>query len=457
MADESESKVLVIGAGLAGCLTSLLLAKSGCNVELYEYREEKALSGTADTTYQQRSINLAISTRGLTALDLVGLADKVRSTGVPMHGRAVHSQQGNVDYQRYGVTGQFLLSISRSLLNTLLIEECNKEKNITIFFGHKCVDVDIDAGCGTFATGSGVVKATGAVVIGADGTWSRVRAAFMRRRDFNFSQDYISAAYKEITLDPKDGRMNPNWLHIWPRHRFMLIALPNDVKSYTCTLFMDRAKFNELRNGDGGEAVRFFEQHFPDALQHMPNLKDEFIKTPTPPLVTVRCSPYHAGKCLLVGDAAHSMVPFYGQGSQCAFEDCRILATLYKQYKDWNLVLPKFTEERKENADTIANLSLDNYTDMASRSATPTIVAKRRLGVLLNRLFPAWWMPLYTMVSFSNIPYAEAVKRVQQREAFLNNVLRLGAIAGASVAIVIGARWKRASGGGGGGGGGGGK
>ncbi len=445
MANHSESKVVVIGAGLAGSLTSILLARRGCNVELYEYRQDEAVLDS-NTTYQQRSINLAISTRGLTALEQVGLADKVRAMGVPMHGRAVHSVAGNVDYQRYGVTGQFLLSISRSRLNALLIAECKKEPNVKLFFAHKCVDVDVDAGCATFASSSGVVKATGDVVIGADGTWSRVRAAFMRRRDFNFSQDYIAAAYKEITLDPRDDSMDPNWLHVWPRHRFMLIALPNDVKSYTCTLFMDRAMFDELKNGDGGEAVRFFEKHFPDALKHMPTLRDEFIKTPTPPLVTVRCGPYHAGKCLLIGDAAHSMVPFYGQGSQCAFEDCHVLATLFKECADWNQLLPRFTKARKENADAIADLSLDNYIDMASRSATPSIVAKRRLGVLMNRLFPAWWTPLYTMISFSNIPYAEAVKRVQNREALLTKVLHVSVMTGAAVALIGGTRWWRTGG-----------
>lgn len=432
MTTDAKPSTIVIGAGLAGCLTSLLLATRGFTVDLYEYRDDPTqLDAEAPP---QRSINLAISTRGLTALAQAGLDDRVRALGVPMHGRCVHPVKGELQLQRYGRTGQHLLSVPRGALNQLLLSECAAASGIRIHFGHKCETVDLRESVATFTTADGASKEARAdLIIGADGTFSRVRAAFMREPPFDYEQHYVTAAYKEIRLDTK-ASMPREWLHVWPRHRFMLIALPNPDGTFTCTLFMERTHFDALQTE--ADVAEFFEEHFPDARALMPDIGADFLQSPTPPLLTVRCAPYHfEDSAVLVGDAAHSMVPFYGQGSQAAFEDCRVLAELVDKHgtNDMQRVLEAYSGSRKPNADAIADLSLDNYVDMASRSAKPGLVMLRKLGVLMNTAFPKSWLPLYTMVSFTNIPYHEAVLRAKKQERLLT-----GAAAAAAIAALIG-------------------
>ena len=442
MEEKKHPKVTVIGAGLAGCLSAILLAQRGCRVNVYEYRSDPDRANSAGPS--QRSINLALSTRGITALSKAGLGDKVQECGVPMHGRCVHPIAGRLQHQRYGHKGQFLLSISRAELNSLLLEKCRATENLTLHFTHKCIGVDLEKATAQFINTSQHrpdlinVKVSSDFVIGADGTFSRVRTAMAREDMFDCSQSYISAAYKELSLEINDeAQMPKEWLHIWPRHRYMLIALPNRKGNFTCTLFMDREEFNHLIERKTIE--QFFEDNFPDAARLMPSVAEEFLQNPTPSLVTIRCGPYHfRDKALLIGDAAHAIVPFYGQGCNAAFEDCRILAETIDKFgwDDIGLLFSEFTRLRKENADAIADLALDNYIDMASRTARPSVVLLRKLGKFANRLFPKLWLPLYSMISFSNIPYAEAVKRAERQDIILRNVVRstiaLAAIAGAT-------------------------
>lgn len=412
--DTPARSAIVIGAGLSGCLSGILLAQRGFTVNIYEYRADARTCAPQS----QRSINLAISTRGLTALHLAGLADQVRALGVPMHGRCVHPIRGALQLQRYGGSGEHLLSIPRDALNKLLLDACTSK--VRIHFQHKCVQVDLRSKSATFLFNRNTIQAHADLIIGADGTFSRVRAAMMREPPFDYSQAYISASYKEIELEARraDGRIPFEWLHIWPRHRFMLIALPNHDGSFTCTLFLDSAKFAQLRTAD--DVNTFFATTFPDVSALMPDLPAQFLASPTAPLLTTRCTPYHyRDSALLIGDAAHSMVPFYGQGSQVAFEDCRILAQLLDKHRELGVVLSEYTKVRKPNADAIADLSLDNYIDMASRSVTPLPVLRKRVGVLLHKLFPNSWLPLYTMISFTNIPYAEAVARARRQEKWV--------------------------------------
>lgn len=432
MATTNENRqVIIVGAGLAGSLAALLLARQGCDVHVYEQREDPTASGHEPP--QQRSINLAISTRGLTALAKVGLDERVRQLGVPMHGRCVHSLDGGLDYQPYGQRGQYLLSVSRNSLNSLLIEECKKlGDKVHLHFSHKCEDVDYRLPAATF---NGGVVATGDLLIGADGTWSKVRGALMKSYDFNYSQEFITSKYKEITLK-SDVNMEKNWLHIWPRHKFMLIALPNNKgNEYTCTLFMEDVQFQGLNTEE--KVVKFFKTNFPDIFDNLPEIGKQFLESPTPSLVTIKCQPYHVGKCVIIGDAAHSMVPFFGQGSQAAFEDARILSELIGEEE----VGMKFTEMRKINADAISNLSMDNYLDMASNSANSGIVLRKKIGILMNRFFPARWIPLYTMISFSNIPYAEAVNRSKAQEKMAGKIVSATATVAITAGMSLGILW----------------
>lgn len=445
--------VVIVGAGLSGCLSAVLLAQRGCKVDVYDYRHDPETSnGERNATL--RSINLAMSTRGLTALSKANLGEEVARLGVPMHGRCVHQLSGEIELQRYGHKGQHLLSISRSELNAVLLRACKATKAVDIHFGMKCVSVDLQAASATFVNSAeendanAHTRVSADLVIGADGTFSRVRASMMREDMFDYSQTYISAAYKELRLVPHaTANMQTEWLHIWPRHRFMLIALPNITGSFTCTLFLDRAEFDLLKEKQSIET--FFRRNFPDALEMMPSLVEDFISNPTPSLLTVRCAPYHyRDKALLIGDAAHAMVPFYGQGCNAAFEDCRILAELIDEHgwRDRALLLREFTRLRKQNVDTMADLALDNYTDMASRTARPSAVLRRRLGLLLNRLLPRQWIPLYTMISFSNIPYAEAVERAKAQDEKLHKAITFVKRTAAAVVVarVAGCIWREA-------------
>lgn len=439
-AEEKKPRAIVVGAGLAGCLAGLVLAERGFDVDVFEYRSDPSTEAPGS----QRSINLALSTRGLTALDLAGVGDEVRALGVPMHGRAVHDLSGLVQLQRYGQRGQHLLSVPRSALNKLLLDACARTGGVRVHFRHKCVSLDLAAGSVRLSTPDGEVKWAAELIVGADGAFSKVRAGFLRAGQFDFSQSYIPAAYKELALAPGAGELPAEWLHIWPRGRFMLIALPNGGGGFTCTLFMDRAEMEKLVDDRDIEA--FFNTYFPDAARFMPDIAKDFKDAPTPSLVTVRVGPYHfRNRAVLVGDAAHAIVPFYGQGCNAAFEDCRVLGELLDRYGAGKLgmVLEEFSRVRKENADTIADLALDHYEDMASRSAKPGLVLLRKAGIWMNKLFPSYWLPLYSMVSFSNIPYKEAVRRADAQDRALTSAVAVGAGVVAVAAAVKAVTWTK--------------
>lgn len=444
--------VVIVGAGPSGCVLALLLAKLGCKIDIYDYRPDMRVQNEA--TSRQRSINLALSTRGLTALREAGVVDQIMKHATPMHGRCVHPILGDLAFHRYGQRGQYLLSVSRALLNRMLLDACDNADHITLHFQEKCVDVDLrtpsittqrwpadgDESCGN----AKVISAN--LVVGADGTFSRVRAAMAREDRFNFSQSYIPAAYKELTMtnrisnDPhSESQRFPNeWLHIWPRHRYMLIALPNSDGSFTCTLFMDKDHIDRLSEP---ELIRkFFADNFPDAIHTMPSLVEDFMNNPTPSLVTVRCDPYaFRGNAVIIGDAAHAIVPFYGQGCNAAFEDCRLLSDAIASHGLDNLqqALSNYSQSRKPDADAIADLALDHYEDMSSRTAKPFFVLKRKFEVAVNRVFPHSFMPLYTMISFSNIPYAAAIERAFRQDRKIEELITAAALAALTGGVLI--------------------
>lgn len=431
----SNPHVIIIGAGLAGCLSALLLAKHGCSIDIYEYRSDMRKPDALPAAHQ-RSINLALSTRGITALRQAGIADPIIELGIPMHGRCVHHVNANsssIEFQPYGQKDQFLLSVSRIKLNQALLDACDKFPSINIHFNTKCIDINLRAPSVTLQSITAEqIVATADLVIGADGSYSKVRSAMQREDRFNYSQSYVSAAYKELSMvrssvqGVKEEAMPVEWLHIWPRHRFMLIALPNNHHSFTCTLFMDKQEIDSLATEQQIES--FFKTNFPDAVQLMPSLISDFKTNPTTSLLTVRCNPYHfEGKALLIGDAAHAIVPFYGQGCNAAFEDCRLLADAIYTYGLNNIrqAVISYADRRIENARTIADLALDHYEDMSSRAAKPFFVMRRRLEILANRFFPESFLPLYSMISFSNIPYAEAVRRAEQQDKIIEKSLQV--------------------------------
>jgi kynurenine 3-monooxygenase len=425
-----EQPISLVGAGLSGSLLAVYLANRGMRVNVFEYRDDMREAEVAGG----RSINLALSTRGLNALAGVGMAERAREMCIPMHGRLIHDLEGNTELQPYGLEGQYINSISRSGLNEMLLEEADQHDHIELHFNQKCLGVDLEQPAVHFEDleRGEDWEAASRLIIGADGAFSNVRGRLQKTDRFDYQQSFLEHGYKELEIPPAaDGshRIETNALHIWPRHDFMMIALPNLDGSFTVTLFLafeGEDSFEQLT--DEHEVMAFFEKYFPDAIEHMPNLVEDFFENPTSSLVTIRCEPYHyEDKVMIVGDAAHAVVPFYGQGMNAAFEDCYALDQLLTRFdEDWSQVLPAFSKERKPNADAIADLALYNYVEMRSKVADETFLLRKALDRKLHELHPDNWIPLYSMVTFSNIPYAEALERADKQSDILDRLLPEG-------------------------------
>lgn len=420
------SEVTLIGGGLSGALLALMLARRGLKVTVYERREDVRVTQIEEG----RSINLALSVRGLHALKLVGLDAEILAQTIPMRGRYIHPVQGECSLIPYGrKADEVIHSVSRRGLNAQLLDALVREKNATVFFHHRCTGYDLHSRSllvrdeSTREFGREVP-----VVIGTDGAASAVRLALMLHTRMNYSQEYLEHGYKELTIPPgTDGsfRIEPNALHIWPRGGFMMIALPNLDRSFTCTLFLPHHGTPGFDQLTSRSAVRdFFANTFPDAVPLLPELEDEFFRNPTGGLITVRCSPWHhGGQVLLLGDAAHAIVPFFGQGMNCAFEDCEVLMELFDQHGgDWGEVFPRFFDTRKKNADAIAQLALDNFIEMRDTSADPHFALKRQLEHVLEERHPGQFVSKYGMVSFHRVPYAEALERGRVQDRVLMEI-----------------------------------
>ncbi len=412
------ARVTVAGGGLGGALMAIFLARSGHDVELFERREDPRGGRGAGG----RSINLAISTRGLHALDRAGLSAEVLKVAVPMRGRMVHALSGETRFQPYGTReDQAINSVSRSGLNLLLLNAAASHPGVRIHFGMRCTGADLATGAATFvdARTGALSTSTGDFVVGADGAFSAVRQEMQRHDGFNFRQDYLEHGYKELSMPPEDGgrfAMEPNALHIWPRGASMMIALPNFDGSYTCTCFwplQGPGSFEALRTEE--EVLRHFRERYPDAVPRMPALAADYLGNPVGSLVTIRCSPWHhAGRVVLLGDACHAVVPFYGQGANAAFEDCVVLdECLARHPSDPASAFREYQTLRKENTDALADLSLANFVEMRDKTTSRLFLLEKRIEKGLHRLFPAWFVPLYTLVTFSRTPYARAVERAR--------------------------------------------
>ncbi|MBO3699403.1 NAD(P)/FAD-dependent oxidoreductase [Roseivirga sp. E12] len=415
-----KEKISILGAGLVGSLLSIMLAKRGYQVTIFERRPDMRKAGAIGG----RSINLALSHRGLKALDRVGLKDKIQESCIPMPGRMIHDLQGNLDFQPYGKEGQYINSVSRGGLNWLLMDEAEAH-GVEIRFDHKCLDVDFDSATATFENGQSV---SSDFLFGGDGAFSALRGAMQKTDRFNFSQEYISAGYKELTMPAtKDGdfAIDPDALHIWPRGEYMLIALPNLDKSFTCTLFFPfegEISFDALKTEADVEA--FFNDKFKDAVPLLPNLKKEFFENPTSSLITVRCSPWVKGNTALIGDAAHAIVPFYGQGMNSGFEDCYVFDQLLEKHGDINdALLKEYQDLRIPDGNAIADLALYNFIEMRDKVADEKFVLQKKIEKKLNALYPDKWVPLYSMVTFSDYRYSEAIARGDKQQAIMDEAL----------------------------------
>ena len=416
------TKFVLIGSGLAGGLLGAYLGRRGYVVDLYERRADPR----AGNFVGGRSINLALSTRGIHALQQLGIADEVMQHAIPMRGRMIHDKSGDLHFAPYDVDpNNYINSIGRASLNTAVIEAAQRYPNVRVMFNHLCTQVDLDAAAAHLLSTetNQVIAARGDAVIGVDGAFSAVRQSMQRKLDrFEYDESYLAHGYKELTIPPApDGGwwMEKEALHIWPRKSFMMIALPNPDGSFTCTLFWEFEGPRSFATTKTDEDVRrFFDEEFPDAVPLMPALLEDFRENPTGSLVTVRCAPWqYKDKVVLVGDAAHAVVPFYGQGMNAAFEDCVVLDECLAEFPDnreW--AFAEYFARRKENADTLADLAVENFIEMRDKTASRKFRWKKKLDHLLEGALPGVYLPLYTMVTFTRIPYAEAACRARRQD-----------------------------------------
>ncbi len=430
-----KKDITIVGAGLVGSLLSIYLSKRGYKVKIYErrgdMRKEKMSAG--------RSINLALSDRGLLALEKVDLADKIKKISIPMHGRYIHNQDGSTAFQPYGKEGQFINSVSRATLNMKLMDLA-EEQGVEIFFNQKLSKIDWNKDSIEFESSNSkaIPSSKTDLVFGADGAFSAARLQHQLQHDkFDYQQYYIDCGYKELTIPPtadSQFAMEVNALHIWPRKDYMLIALPNLDKTFTCTLFFPfegEASFDKLKTE--ADVRNFFEKTFPDAVPLMPDYINEFFTNPTSSLVTVKCFPWiRDDKFALIGDAAHAIVPFFGQGMNAGFEDCRVLDELIdKHEEDWAAILKNYQQLRKPDGDAIADLAINNFIEMRERTADPKFLLQKKIEARLHEKYPDKWIPAYSQVTFSpHIRYSDALKRGQMQEAIMQEVMAIPGIEG---------------------------
>ena len=414
-------KITLIGAGLNGPLLAILLMQRGFAVEIYERRPDmRRVRMSAG-----RSINLALSTRGIHALQQTGLWERMQNIIIPMKGRMMHSVAGALTFQPYGQNeAEVINSISRLELNIALINAA-EEQGATIHFNRRCTGYDWKTGAIRLRDEeTGKETALEAeVVIGCDGSASSIRAEMLRMNRFNFSQQYLDYGYKELTISagPQgENLLETHALHIWPRGNHMLIALPNIDGTFACILFLPfegADSFADLTTP--AQVDQFFESRFPDAVPLMPQLGENYFANPTGAMVTIKCSPWHVeGKALLLGDAVHAIVPFFGQGLNCGFEDCSCLVELLdRDGADWPRMFAKFENERKVNTDAIADMAIENFTEMRDRVADSRFLFRKKVELALEQRYPQLFVPKYAMVTFHRIPYSVALARgaVQDR------------------------------------------
>ncbi len=418
--------ISIVGGGLSGSLLSVYMARRGFKVDLFERRPDMR----SNKISAGRSINLALSNRGINALDKVGLTEDILSDAIPMYGRMMHSRTGELNFQPYGTEQQCIYSVSRGRLNIRLLELADEFENINIHFDAKCTDIDMHNATAKFEMADGKEQTFLADhIIGTDGAFAATRGRLQITDRFDYSQSYLHIGYKELSIPPGPNgefKMEKNALHIWPRGAFMMIALPNPDGTFTCTLFLSMegvTSFANLKKPD--DVVQFFEKEFPDVLPLMPTLIEDFFANTTGSLVTVRCWPWAVDdKVALLGDAAHAVVPFFGQGMNCSFEDCVIMDECIEKYlPDWKNVFDQYQHLRKPNADAIASLAVQNFYEMSDRVGDAEFLHRKHIEHVLCELYPDLFQSQYELVTFSNTPYINALNRGPINEQILTSII----------------------------------
>ena len=423
----ANQRITVIGAGLAGPLLSLYLAKRGLAVDVYERRPDLRKTEIS----AGRSINLALSTRGIHALKDVRLHDEIMKIAIPMRGRMMHALDGELTFQPYGKDEtEVIYSISRAALNIALLNAAERHHNVSLHFNERCIGMDLRTGEVHLHNEERNTEFTihPECAIAADGSGSAIRTEMLKLSRFDFTQTHLEYGYKELTIPAGaagEFRMENHALHIWPRKTFMLIALPNIDGSFTCIFFFPfegDESFETLNTQE--KIVNFFRTQFPDANTLMPQFLEEYSSNPTGSMITIHCFPWRVeGKALLLGDAAHAIVPFFGQGMNCAFEDCTVLDDCIERLgSGWANVFADFERIRKPNTDAIATLAIENFVEMRDRVANPKFLLRKKVELELERRFPNIFIPKYSMVSFHRIPYEVALSRGRVQETILREL-----------------------------------
>ena len=424
-----KKKATIVGAGLVGALWSVILAKRGYEVDVYEMRPDFRKAGYIGG----RSINLALSERGWKAAEIAGIREEIEKVAIPMPGRMIHHQDGETVFQPYGEKGQAIYSVSRGGLNIALVNIADSFSQVRFHFNQKCQGLQLDTNTLIFEDQQTLASYSveEGLIFGTDGAFSAVRNSLQRVPGFNYCQEYLEHGYKELTIPALPGgahAMHKNALHIWPRGQFMLIALPNLDGSFTCTLFLPFKGEESFENLNGKKQIlQFFKHYFPDAVPLMPTLVRDFEENPTSYLVTIRCSPWHYKKrTLLIGDACHAIVPFYGQGMNAGFEDCTILDSLMDKYdEDWDAIIEEFNANRIEDANAIADLALYNFIEMRDKVADPRFLLWKKIEQHLHQKLPDEFQSVYSMVSFSHVPYSKALAEMEAHRRLFEKILAI--------------------------------
>lgn len=440
---QSSGRVAIVGGGLAGSLLTLALAQRGYAVDLYERQSDsRNCSGR-----EGRSINLGLSKRGMRALELVGLLQTVLDTAVTMRGRVIHAPDGSTRYQPYGKdAGEVLHSIDRNGLGHLLLDHAERHPQVRLHFGHRLTRIDKAARTLEFETDEGAVGVRPQWMVGADGAFSSARRELQRGVRADYHQEYLEWGYKELTLAPgPDGRsaIELTALHVWPRSHCLFVSHPNRDGSHTLTLFLP------FEGEDSFDTVRTPEQisaligkYFPDLVALLPGLIEQWTRHPIGSLITTRTAPWAFDDwAALIGDACHAVYPFYGQGMNSAFEDCCVLVNALERHAgDRASALRAYEQARREHTDVLCELSKENFVELRKKVQSPWFVARKRLDIALNRLWPERWLPLYTMIAHTTMPYGEARARALRQDAILG---RAAALASACAVGAVAWWWLR--------------
>lgn len=426
MKDSLSENIHIIGGGLVGSLLAILLSDKGSKVSVHEKRTDPR-EGNEE---RGRSINLALSYRGIKALKLAGLEEEVLADAVPMKGRMIHDVHGGLTFQPYGEEGQMIYSVSRANLNKSLIRKAAENPNVSFNFNAHCNSLDPLTGQISLEGPGGRTTLNAGVIFGADGAFSAVRAALEKDHLIQSTQETLEHGYKELDIAPATGgmhRMEKNALHIWPRNRFMLIALPNRDGSFTCTLFLPfegEDSFAGLKEPQA--AKEFFRKYFPDVTELLPDLETQFLANPISSLFTIRSWPWVSGRAALIGDAAHAIVPFFGQGMNAGFEDCTVLLELLEKHAyNFDSALEEFQHLRKPSADAIAELALQNFIEMRDLVADPGFILRKKIEIKMHARYKEKFLPLYSMVTFSDMPYQEAMEKGKQQEKLMEKIMAI--------------------------------